>query len=264
MSITALARFLPQSTAVTLLRVGMKTRNLLKYRDIHFPQQIFIEINRECNRTCVYCPNATVPAEPYQITTEHFLTFLERLKEIHWTGPVAYHMLSEPLMHPDLDLFINYTYRAGMMPILFTNGDFLTYRNAQRLVECGLARCTISLHKPFKAQTLAMAQAVVKLYPGVFRHYKPAEHRIFKSGDYTVMKSRPFKLCRTSELNFTIRYNGDYGLCHSDPLNLHSFGNAFDTPIMEAWKDPVWTQVRTRLLAGHRDFEICKACDGVV
>lgn len=266
MNIISLARFVPQRYAVKALRVWMRTSNLIRYGDSHFPQTVFIEINRHCNRSCVYCPNVSVPSVEGFMSSSDFLRILDRLKEIKWRGPVAYHMLSEPMLHPNLCNFIQYTLAARMIPILFTNGDFLTMEKADFLVKAGLRRCTVSKHKPFTVEYEQRIESIRARWPHIFRPYKPSDtpNLIFKSGSYTKMKSRKRSFCRTSELNMTIRYNGDYGLCHSDPKNLHNFGNAFEIGIMEAWRSPVWKQVRERLLSGHRDFEICKACDGII
>lgn len=263
--LTQLAAYLPQKVAIAGLRFWMMSKNVLKYGDPNFFQQCFIEINSHCNRRCPYCPNVSVPQLEQFMPLPFFRVILHRLQEIDWAGPVSYHCLSEPLLHPDIIQFVKTTKEMlpKATPIMFTNGDFLTMDLAGRLVGAGIKRCSVTNHPPLKEGWMERVMQVCTNYPHVFRYQKLTAPNIFKSGSYTKWKPKTKPHCVAPRLLLPIRINGDYGLCHSDPLNLHSTGNVLTMGIMEMWNNANRKSNQRRLAAGHRDFEICKECDGL-
>lgn len=265
MKLSAIASLLPIHAAIKGLRAWMVVKNTLQFGDPFFFQQVFIEISRHCNRSCSYCPNVSIKQPEWFMDYKQFYKILDRLRELNWKGPVAYHFLNEPLMHPELVTFIRMTkfYLPKCMPILYVNGDFLTMELAQRLVSAGLQRCSITDHAPTKPGYYDRINPICKRFPSVFRFRKLTSKDIFKTGNSTKVKSRPNKECHAPERAFIIRWNGDYGLCCCDAKNEHTFGNISTHSVMEAWNSLKWTNVRNRLQDGFRDFEICKDCDGV-
>ena len=165
------AKLAGQRNAVKLLRAHAVTKNILKYGDPHFFQQVFIEINGHCNRTCRYCPNSVEALPESFMSLDRFDTILRRLREINWTGLVAYHYLNEPLLHPHLCGFIRQTIRLlpKSKPVLFTNGDFLTPKMAENLIDSGLYRCTITRHVPVTKEWDERIPAIIKSNPEIFR-----------------------------------------------------------------------------------------------
>lgn len=266
MNLSVLAQFLPQKAAIRGLRAVMKAKGIIKYRDPYFFQQVFIEINRHCNRACAYCPNVSTPSQEWFMSLRQFSVIIDRLKEIKWGGPVGYHCLSEPLLHPELEQFIRYTgfHLPSAIPVLFTNGDFLTADRAATLIGAGLQRCTITNHPPLKPGWLERIDAICQQWPNIFRYQRLGADVIMKSGSWTKIRHRPKPSCRSPELMLAVRWNGDYGLCHCDPKGDHTFGNANATGILEAWNRPSWKEIRKRLRQGYRDYAVCKDCDGVV
>ncbi len=264
-----LARLAGQQVTIKALRLVGTVKSAIKYKDASFPQQVFIEINTHCNRRCWYCPNSVAPIYQREIEPGHFRRILERLADINWTGPVAYHFINEPLLNSRLAEYISMTRHMlpKAIPILFTNGDHLTLERASELVEAGLLRCTITRHEPQKPGWHERIDQICQSWPEVFHCHPVAARPINVAG--VVGHGRPAEdfspklpFCRAPRRALVIRWNGDISLCCCDYQQNNTFGNLLQSPILDLWNSPRWDQVRKELAHGLRSG-ICVNCTGV-
>ncbi|MEK3661920.1 hypothetical protein BSK49_10795 [Paenibacillus odorifer] len=104
-----------------------------------------VEISNYCNLECVYCPH------PHQTRKKGFMSFKTFKDAVELVirceqKEIYLHNFGEPLLHPDIILFINYSIEKGLIPNFFTNGVLLDLDTARKLYDAGLRHISISEH----------------------------------------------------------------------------------------------------------------------
>lgn len=105
-------------------------------------QRIYIEITNICNLNCSFCMKNT--RSSYQMTRNEFNHILDEIKG--HTEHVYLHVQGEPLLHPDLILFLNDCYSKGFRVHLVTNGTLLKKYSSDMFNHPALAQLSISIH----------------------------------------------------------------------------------------------------------------------
>jgi len=249
-----------------LLRLHASATNLLKYGDANHFQQVFIEINGNCNRACAYCPNSVSPQSGGLMTLATFRQILSRLAEINWTGIVSYHYLNEPTLHPQLAEFVALTKSVlpKAMPTLFTNGDNLTPELCSALAASGLERSTITKHAPSPKDWDVKTDFAIAGHTNIFHKETLKAGGLYNpSGILKNFKTDRKDTCRSPRHVFAIRIDGRVSVCCYDFTNETNLGNVLTTPIHEIWKSAEFVNVRKRLQAGERVYKICQGCSRV-
>ena len=106
------------------------------------PNKAFLEITNVCNLACSFCHGTK--REP------HFMTVDEFKKASSEIRPVAdylyFHLMGEPLLHPDIGTFLGIAGDLGFKVILTTNGTLLSSVADILLSSPALFKVSISLH----------------------------------------------------------------------------------------------------------------------
>ena len=84
--------------------------------------RIYIEITNRCNLSCDFCPGTRRP--PRTMTPAEFRTLTQRLRGE--TGYLYFHVLGEPLLHPQLPELLAIAGELAFRVCLVTNGTLLT------------------------------------------------------------------------------------------------------------------------------------------
>ena len=105
-------------------------------------KRAYVEITNVCNLRCSFCPGTT--RAPRTMTTDEFRVLAEKLRP--YTDYLYFHVMGEPLLHPDLPALLQIAADLGFRVCLTTNGTLLgkraeTLRNAP-----ALHKVSISLH----------------------------------------------------------------------------------------------------------------------
>ncbi len=103
--------------------------------------RVYVEITNICNMNCSFCHGHS--RSPKKMTATEFSRVLDAL-EGH-TKHIYYHLMGEPLTHPDLPLFISMAKERGFKPMITTNGTLLK-KHGDTLLSSGLHKINISLH----------------------------------------------------------------------------------------------------------------------
>lgn len=114
-------------------------------------RKIYVEISNLCNLRCRFCPGTRRP--PHAMTEAEFSALLPKLQP--WTDYLYFHLMGEPLLHPQLERFLELAGQAGFHVILTTNGVLLPERQAMLLSAPALHKINISLHA-FEANDLTL------------------------------------------------------------------------------------------------------------
>lgn len=105
-------------------------------------KKIYIEITNICNLSCHFCPG-TKRANGF-ISKALFEKILE---EIHGhTSQVYFHVMGEPLLHPELGLFLELCANSSIKVNITTNGTLIKSQEEVLLAADSLRQMNFSLH----------------------------------------------------------------------------------------------------------------------
>ena len=103
--------------------------------------KVYIEITNICNMNCSFCHGHK--RAPRRMNAQEFTLVLDKLTE--QTKYIYYHLMGEPLTHPQLPEFIKMAGERGYKSIITTNGTLLNKRGAE-ILSAGVHKVNISLH----------------------------------------------------------------------------------------------------------------------
>lgn len=84
-------------------------------------KKVYLEITNNCNLRCSFCPGTSRP--PRLLNTEEFKKIISKIRP--FTDFVYFHLMGEPLLHPNLGDFIDISAENGLKVCLTTNGTLL-------------------------------------------------------------------------------------------------------------------------------------------
>jgi len=105
-------------------------------------KKIYIEITNVCNLSCDFCPRTM--REPEFMTTETFGRILDQIKP--YTRYIYLHVKGEPLLHPELDKFLDLSQEKGFRVNITTNGTLIHSVQDMLLSKPALRQINFSLH----------------------------------------------------------------------------------------------------------------------
>lgn len=106
------------------------------------PKKAYLEITNLCNLSCSFCHGTK--REPKLISVEEFYTAAQRLRP--FADYLYFHLLGEPLLHPDLAEFFRIAGELGFKVNITTNGTLLKEKSPVLLSAPALHKISISLH----------------------------------------------------------------------------------------------------------------------
>ena len=112
-------------------------------------KKAYLEITNVCNLACSFCHGTN--RKQHFLTLEEFDRLTDKLR-----GHVEFlyfHLMGEPLLHPDLGEFFRIAEERGFRVILTTNGTLLGKRMEELLSAKALYKVSISLHS-YEANTI--------------------------------------------------------------------------------------------------------------
>lgn len=105
-------------------------------------KKAYIEISNICNLNCSFCPGTK--RLPKMMTTEEFAAVIKKVAP--FTDYVYFHLLGEPLLHPNLEEFLKMAENYGLKVIITTNGTLLKEKSEVLLKSNSHYKTVISLH----------------------------------------------------------------------------------------------------------------------
>ncbi len=105
-------------------------------------KKVYIEITNVCNKNCSFCVKTTRP--PAFMTREQFERAAEAVRP--YTDHVYFHLMGEPLLHPDLEQFLRICEEKKLQVNITTNGTLLESKAPILLSSPALRKISVSLH----------------------------------------------------------------------------------------------------------------------
>ncbi len=103
--------------------------------------KVYVEITNICNMNCSFCHGHS--REHRRMSKNEFSVVLDKLSG--HTNYIYYHLMGEPLTHPELPDFLKMAAERGFKSVLTTNGTLLKKCGAE-IIASGLHKVNISLH----------------------------------------------------------------------------------------------------------------------
>ena len=105
-------------------------------------KKFYIEITNVCNLDCSFCP--TTKRQPEFMDIETFRKILDQIKP--HTNYLFFHVKGEPLLHPEIDMFLDISHEKGFKVNITTNGTMLQEVKDKLIGKPALRQVNISLH----------------------------------------------------------------------------------------------------------------------
>lgn len=103
--------------------------------------RVYIEITNICNMHCSFCHGHHRTLK--QMSLPEFSHILDQLEGK--TKYIYYHLMGEPLTHPDLPAFLKLAKERGFHSVITTNGTLLD-RRGEELLGSGVHKISVSVH----------------------------------------------------------------------------------------------------------------------
>ena len=104
-------------------------------------KKAYLEITNICNLNCSFCPGTK--REKRFLSVEEFKVLAERLRP--HTDFLYFHLMGEPLLHPELDKLLHIAGDLGFKVIITTNGTLLEKRGSILLESTAVHKVNVSL-----------------------------------------------------------------------------------------------------------------------
>ncbi len=104
-------------------------------------KRVYLEITDVCNLHCAFCPGTR--RAPRFLPQEDFETLTDRLRGK--TEYLYFHLMGEPLLHPELEDFLRIAGEKGFRVLLTTNGTLLPEHGDMLLRSDALLKTNVSL-----------------------------------------------------------------------------------------------------------------------
>ncbi len=103
--------------------------------------RVYVEITNICNMNCSFCHGHSRKAR--RMTSEEFSHVLSEISP--HTSYLYYHLMGEPLTHPELPHFLRMAHERGFRSVITTNGTLLKKRSDE-LLSVPLYKMNLSVH----------------------------------------------------------------------------------------------------------------------
>jgi radical SAM protein with 4Fe4S-binding SPASM domain len=114
-------------------------------KELDFPPQLDVELNRMCNFSCSFCEHGHSKIADARLGFDRYARVVDEAAE---NGLVSLKLnyINEPLLVRDLERYIEYAKSRGVLNVYFaTNGSLLTRKRSIALIESGLSKIMVSL-----------------------------------------------------------------------------------------------------------------------
>ena len=105
-------------------------------------KKVYIEITNVCNLDCSFCPQTRRSAEFMKVET--FSKILDQIKS--YTDYIYFHVKGEPLLHPNIEEFLDLSFEKGFKVNITTNGTLINKVKDKIMFKPALRQVNFSLH----------------------------------------------------------------------------------------------------------------------
>lgn len=139
---------------------------------------VFLEVTNHCNFRCHFCPQEISKRSREHMNTELAKNLIQQLHDASYRNNLYFHILGEPLLHPDMFEILRFASKRNPRSILFTNGSLFTKNNIESVFEACPYELMISMQLvdeqtfSLRGSSMSWSQYVSRIRNTV--HYKLA------------------------------------------------------------------------------------------
>jgi len=111
-------------------------------------KRIHLELTNQCNFSCDFCPDRLITRPRGQMDRQTIRRVLEEIAAEQLAPVICFHLMGEPLLHPNLLEAVQLAGELGLEAHLTTNGWLLSDQLMQSLLEAGTHTITVSVQTP--------------------------------------------------------------------------------------------------------------------
>jgi radical SAM protein with 4Fe4S-binding SPASM domain len=141
--------------------------------------KVNIEISNICNLQCSFCPEVIRPKN--LMSVELFERVIDEVSPL--TKLVTFHLMGEPLVHPNLEKLIEICHEKGVRIFFVTNGVLLREKESELLLHPAIRQVSFSLHSfrdnfakkdigPYLERIFSFTEKAFEKRPTLFINYR--------------------------------------------------------------------------------------------
>ena len=224
---------------------------------------VTIELNRNCNRSCFYCPVSKYKKiSDESMSKKLFIKILKDLRKLNYKGSIIFSGYCEPLLDPNFDLYLTLTrklFRKSKI-IVYTNGDYLD-NDKFNIIKKNDVVLILTFHSPEDKKHSSNLITLLGNYKKlIIKNNIENSFLSNRGGLVKVPKKERKKICINPSINFTIDYEGNAVICSHDFFSKNTYGNLNINSISEIWNSNKYKSDRKSLLRKVGNNGICKHC----
>ena len=243
-----------------------------RYKTTDFFSHVDIEICSACNRRCKYCPNYKFGRGLLKNQTlmpeKIFKKIIDELAEVRYNGMITPSVYNEPLLDKRLVRLL--TYAREKLPkakiLIVSNGDYLTPKLYQELVDAGTTEFLITEHGKSMSKNMKATFKYIKenkLKNRIIYRKFTKDTALYNRGGTieheTITQEAP---CNYPLSPIVINYKGEVILCCNDYFGEFVYGNVAKESLIKIWNKPNYKKMREEIKKEIYRLPICKKCVG--
>ena len=111
-------------------------------------QRIHLELTNRCNFSCVFCPDGMMTRARGLMDEALARSALDQISQLDLSEKVTFHVIGEPLLHPQFFQILDHAASLKLPVGLTTNGALLVPDTIRKIAERDLHQIDISLQTP--------------------------------------------------------------------------------------------------------------------
>ncbi|MFW6024723.1 MAG: radical SAM/SPASM domain-containing protein [Candidatus Woesearchaeota archaeon] len=224
-----------------------------------------IELNRDCNRSCSYCPISKFPEykESSNLNFKLFSKIVGELSDFGFSGDFCFTGFYEPLMSNNILKCINYVNKnlGKSRIIVYTNGDYLSKEFIDSIISYNVL-LIISLHDMTnsKGKIKKLKRIINGKVKTIFKTDISKKKLSSRIGLVNPKIKEKKYFCVNPSLELTIDCEGNILFCPDDFFSKNTFGNIKNSKIFDIWNKKEFKEKRKKVLKGNYAFDSCREC----
>lgn len=257
--------------------IGKETREFIDYFNSESQIPLFSSIELEtinrCNGECPFCPvnRHDDTREFKKMDEELFKSIIAQLKELNYSGRLAFHSNNEPFLDKRIIDFVKYARQElpNTYIYMYNNGSLLTLDKFKEIIphmdkmiidnyndELKLNPNPKIIHEYCSKDKVLNKKVEI--------HLRKVHEVLNTRGGQSPNNNKKKTLNISCVLPFkqvVIRPDGKISLCCNDPLGKFTMGDLTKNTFVEIWNSPKYKKLRKRLAKGRKTVSLCKYCD---
>jgi sulfatase maturation enzyme AslB (radical SAM superfamily) len=142
-------------------------------------KKIYIEISNVCNLQCTFCPE--VVRDKRFMEPDLFKKVAQAVAPL--TEEVCFHLMGEPLLHPEFDAYVDISHSVGLRINLTTNGLLLKAEREKALLSPAMKQINFSLqsfesnfpdkdNSSYLQRIFEFTERAIQLRPDLYINYR--------------------------------------------------------------------------------------------